>query len=200
MRSRMKRLLWVIVALWPILTAQTFATKPYSAETVLKTKSTEMVSRICVGGKDRWRVEMVGQPQVQIVRLDRKVMYTLLPPSKSYFEMPMTDEEASPAFKAESRVQGKVTRKPLGTEQVGGRPTRKYEVTITAPGQKPRVMYEWFSEELGVPLKMMPADQTWSMEYRNVKLGPQDPKLFEVPAGFTKMSLPTMPGPAARKK
>jgi hypothetical protein len=183
-------MLWLLVALWPLLTAQTAVNpKSYSAESVLRSGKMEMVNRVFVGGRDRWRVEISGQPQVTIVRLDRKLMYTLLPAGKSYYELPMSEGEASPAFKA-ATPQGKVSRKVLGREQVAGRPTTKYEVSVSVPGRPARINYEWLSEELGVPIKMMAADKSWSMEYRNLKLGPQDPKLFEVPAGYKKLVLP----------
>jgi hypothetical protein len=189
----MRKLLWLVVALWPLLCAQTFAGRPYSAETVVKAQGqAEVVSRTFVGGKDRWRVEVAGQPQATIVRLDRKLMYTLMPASKSYFEMAMSEEEASPAYKGQ-QPEGKVSRRLLGKEAVGGRPARKYEVTLTRPGQKPQVTYEWLSEELGIPLRMEAADKSWSMECRNVKVGPQDARLFEVPAGYTRLTMPSLP-------
>ncbi len=194
----MRRLLWVVVALWPLLAAQTFAGKPYSAEQVVSTPGgPEMVSRIFVGGEDRWRVETGGQPQATIVRLDRKVMYTVLPDAKMYYEMPMSEGEASPAYGPSP--QGKVVRKLLGKEAVDGHPTSKYRVTVTSAAQKPTVFYEWLSQELGVPLRMEAADKSWSMEYRKVKIGLQDPKLFEVPAGFRRLSVPNVPQMPAAK-
>lgn len=194
----MKKLLWVVLALWPLLAAQTYGGKPYSAETVMKAKGQpEMVSRIYMGGQDRWRVEMAGQPQVQVVRLDRKLMYMIMPAAKTYYEMPLSGEEAeSPGSHYPA---GKLSRRFLGKDTVNGQPTRKFEVTVTASGQKPQVFTEWWSDAFGMPLRIVPADGSWTMEQRNVKLGPQDAKLFEVPAGYTKMSLPGLP-PAMKRR
>jgi hypothetical protein len=192
----MKRLFWIVgvVAMWALLTAGTMTTKPYFAESVMKAAGgPEMVSRMWAGGPDRWRVEVVGQPTAAIVRLDRKKMYTLLPQAKSYYETTMSEEEAKTTLQGQQPPPGKVTRKALGKETVAGRPADKYEVTVTPRGGKAQVYYEWLSTELGMPIKMAAADKSWSMEYRNIKLGPQDPKLFEVPAGFKKMVMPSLP-------
>lgn len=49
---------------------------------------------------------------------------------------------------------------------------------------------EWDAKELGgFAIKMSDEKGTWTKEYRNVKLGPQDASLFEIPPGYKKIDL-----------
>lgn len=206
----LRRSLWLLVALLPLLiaarvsAAQAPFLHPYAAETAIRTgKGPELVSKVWVGGPDRWRVEVGGQPgmpakipmMATIVRLDRKQMYTLLPQARSYYATPLTADDATPGLKPQASAAAQVSRRPLGAEAVAGHPAHKWEVTAISPDGKKVVHYEWLSDALAMPLKMAAADGSWSMEYRSLKVGPQDPKLFEVPAGFQRLSLPGASGP-----
>jgi hypothetical protein len=198
----MRKAFLLAAAVWLMISAPALAAGPYSAEVVIKAKgSRDAVSRVFVGGQDRWRVETGAKGEATIVRLDRKMVLTILPASRSYFISPLSDEEAKPDFQASKpSLEAKVARKALGKEAIGGRPATKYYVTLSGPGQRPSARYEWLSDELGVPVKMQAVDNTWSMEYRGIKLGPQDPRLFEVPAGYAKLAIPTGPRrPPARR-
>ncbi|MFH0809538.1 MAG: hypothetical protein V2A77_03570 [Pseudomonadota bacterium] len=191
----MRKALWVLffVILWPLLTAETFMGRPYSAEMVVRSGKQETVSRIFVGGKDRWRIEG-AQSQATIVRLDRKATYVVLPQAKVYYQTAVAEEDATPAFQQQPPGPGKVSRRVLAKEKVAGWPATKYETMVSRPGNKPVVTYEWFCEQLGVPLRTMPADKGWCMEYRNIKVGPQDSRLFDVPAGYRKLGIPSARG------
>jgi hypothetical protein len=45
-------------------------------------------------------------------------------------------------------------------------------------------------------VKKQDENGTWTVEFENIHLGPQDPSLFEIPAGYQKMEMPAgMPTP-----
>jgi hypothetical protein len=134
------------------------------------------------------RIESVdgkGNPSIQIMRFDQKVMWNLIPAQRMYVEMPGASLSDWAAWADEQGVQ----RESLGMEQVGEYHCEKFRVHMKVMG-KEATSFEWDAKELdGLPVKTRDEKGTWSTEYKNVKLGPQDPSLFEIPAGYQKMSL-----------
>lgn len=49
---------------------------------------------------------------------------------------------------------------------------------------------QWAAKELnGLVVKRQPENGEWTSEFRNVRLGPQDPSRFEIPAGYQKLKM-----------
>ena len=71
---------------------------------------------------------------------------------------------------------------------MGGRKTEKYEVTVDVEGRK-MILYQWIAPDIKFPMKVASADGSFESAYSYVKIGPQPPQLFEVPAGYTKVTL-----------
>ena len=90
-------------------------------------------------------------------------------------------------------MRGEVSRKLIGAETIDGHPTQKYEVTYTEAG-KTEKMYQWMATDIKFPIKMAAVDGTWTMEYKNIKMGSQPARLFELPSDYKKMVTPSMPG------
>ena len=119
------------------------------------------------------------------MRFDRKVMWNLMPAQKMYLEMPGASLSDWTSW---ADTQG-VQRESLGMEQVGEYHCEKFRVHMEVLG-KAATALDWDAKELeGLAVKSQDEKGTWSTEYKNVKLGPQDPSLFEIPAGYQKMSL-----------
>ena len=116
-------------------------------------------------------------------------MWIVMPDKKSFMEMPF-DPKQKPRI--EERQAGEVSRKLIGSENIDGHPTQKYEVTIRE-GTKTEKLYQWMATDIHFPIKAAAIDGSWSVEYKDIKTSVPD-TLFEVPAGYQKMSLPTMPG------
>jgi hypothetical protein len=93
----------------------------------------------------------------------------------------------------EEKVKGEVSRKKIGSETVNGHPTTKYEVTAKTDDKVTQI-HQWWATDIHFPVKTAAVDGSWSMEYRDIKIGSQPDSLFEVPAGYKKMSIPGMPG------
>jgi hypothetical protein len=131
--------------------------------------------------------EVKGKPSITIMRLDQKAVWSLNPASKTY--MDMGGLGAASMELANSVGDAKSKRELLGGEQVGEYHCDKYRVQTTYEGHVYTAI-EWDAKELnGFPVKQADEKGSWSKEYQNVKLGPQDPSLFEIPAGYTKIDL-----------
>jgi len=136
--------------------------------------------------------EEKGKQSITIVYLDRKAVWVLNPAQKTYIDMGGIG--AAGAEMASSMEGAKVQRDPLGSEQVGAYHCDKFHVQTTYEG-KVYNSVEWDAKELdGFPVKQADEKGSWSKEYQNVKLGPQDPSLFEIPAGYQKIDLGGMFG------
>jgi len=93
-------------------------------------------------------------------------------------------EKLGPALLAATMQGAKVDRTALGSEQVGAYHCDKSRVQVTYEG-KQYTSIEWAAKELnGFVVKRQSEKGDWPTEYQNVKLGPQDPSLFEIPAGL----------------
>ena len=140
--------------------------------------------------KDRWRVEMTqrGKAMILIYRLDKKVVWTVIPEDKVYLQRPLFPDEVPWGDK----VPGESERKPLGEEAVQGHPAVKYQVKAWN-GETVQEFYLWVSKELQVPIKTATLDGTFGTELTDIKMGPQPNDLFEIPPDFKAISPPTRP-------
>lgn len=192
---------WLIYAagIFCVLWGQTSATcaqtvekqvsnlRPFSADQTHTVRNKTTTAKVYFT-PNAMRVEGVnekGSQGIQIMRFDQKVMWNLVPAQKIYIEMPWASMGEFVSWADQQGMQ----RELLGTEQVGDYRCDKFRVRVTLEG-KTYTSLEWDAKELeGLPVKTQDEKGTWSTEYRNVRLGPQDPSLFEIPADYRKMSL-----------
>ncbi len=138
------------------------------------------------GEKTRMEMTTMGG-MVTIVRRDKMVTWTLFTQTKKYTERALDPKQAMIGVTAE--LPGTTKKEELGTEDVQGYACKKIRITFQPPGAKlPMTATMWLSEKLGIPIR----SETMGMitEYREIKLGPQVPELFEVPEGFEKSDSP----------
>lgn len=131
--------------------------------------------------------EEKGKKSISIMRLDRKQLLVLMPDQKSYMDMGSFGQGTADLV---SSMEGaKIDRQAQGSENVGDYHCDKYRVQTTYEGHVYTGL-EWDAKELnGFPVKQADEKGAWSKEYQNVKLGPQDPSLFEVPPDYKKIDL-----------
>ena len=188
----MRKLLGVtLAALLALVLAGPALALELSADVVRKGMGPEHTSRIFM--KDKMiRLEGVAGPMgpgYNILRQDKKVMWIVNPGQKMYFEVPLDGlTDVSQQAQSGGRLPGEVSRKELGGEKVDGHPTTKYLITYQAGGQTHSI-HQWMAKDLELPIKTADVDGAWSVEYRNIKKGPQPDGLFEVPGDFQKTSL-----------
>ena len=165
--------------------------KEYSATMVSKSAGQTITTQIYMK-PEKFRTDTKMAGTSTIVRKDLNKVWTIMPAQKIYMEMQQTAD--APSTQAvEDKVKGEVSRKKVGSETINGHPSTKYEITTKADGKTVQI-YQWWATDISFPVKTAAVDGSWSMEYRDIKIGDQPDSLFEIPAGYKKMTLPGMPG------
>lgn len=158
----------------------------FNATVSMTTPAGEIDGKIYVSGK-MIRTEM---PQaVTISRLDKGVVWILMPEQKIYMEQQLGPDQV---ISFSEKIPGEVSREKLEVEKVGDREAQKYKVTYKVNEQEHSV-YQWVDKDSGMPIKMAGTDGGWSYEFRDIKPGTQVATLFEIPSGYNKMEMPSMP-------
>ena len=128
-------------------------------------------------------------PVSTVTRLDKKLMWIINHNQKSYLELP--GMAVNPLTRSRTDLQGRAEVEELGKETVEGYDCRK--VKYTFHDRKKGVVIEWMAESLGHPLRTLfhgPEGEVVLTEFHKVKVGPQDPSLFEIPKGFSRVMRP----------
>lgn len=146
--------------------------------------------------KDMWRIE--GKRPAEggalkdftwIYRLDKKVVWELMPEFKWYKEVPIDDWFNVMALGArEGLLLGWTpkgsTSQEAGDESLDGHPVKKYEVTCPWGREGQIGYFQWVATDLGIPLKVVSKDGSWVNELKNIKIEKQNPELFNIPEGY----------------
>lgn len=115
----------------------------------------------------KWRMEMAWQ-------------------GKTYTATQWLDKERGIPLRSDMG-NGQVTEQKLvGTEKIAGRITEKWETTVSQGNQPAQASYRWFDPELDMAVREEVPGQ-FLRELRNIRVAPQDPALFQVPAGYTEV-------------
>ena len=164
----------------------------YSAEIVTRTKGMTMTSKMYFSGdKIRSESEQAGRKMISIIRMDKKVSWSLMPVQKMYMEMAMPDDKMMMGMT--EKAPGQVERKKIGREKVNGVDCDKYLVTsIDKTTGKKSSVYMWLSGD-NIPMRTAAIDGSFVSEIKNFSKGPQPASLFEVPAGYKKQVMPAIP-------
>lgn len=175
-------------ALLTMLLAGTAFALEFSADTIMSSSGRVMKGKIFMKDK-KIRTESQEQAGYNIIRSDKNVMWMVMTSNKSYMEMKF-DPSNKP--KTDEKVPGEISRKKIGSEKIDGHPADKYEVTYTRQGNTSKI-YQWMATDINFPVKTAAVDGSFTQEYKNIKIGGQPDSLFEVPAGYKKMTMPGVP-------
>jgi uncharacterized lipoprotein YehR (DUF1307 family) len=163
--------------------------KEYSATMVSKSAGQTITMQIYMK-QDKFRTDSKMAGTSTIVRRDLNKVWTIMTAQKAYMEMQgMADAQTQ---SVEDKVKGEVSRKKVGSETINGHPSTKYEVTTKADDKTVQI-YQWWATDISFPVKTAAVDGSWSMEYKDIKIGNQPDSLFEIPSGFKKMTIPGLP-------
>ncbi len=163
------------------LAAAAFA-QEFSADVVTTSKDGNFTGKLYVM-KDKVRME--NAQSIMISRMDKSVMWLCLPGQKMYMEQPL---DMSTFAASADKMPGEIERQKVGEEEVDGHMCDKYKIDYSYQG-KTGSTYVWLTKDSTVPIKSAAADGSWTMEYRNFQLGTQRADLFELPAGYQKLSM-----------
>jgi hypothetical protein len=94
-------------------------------------------------------------------------------------------------------ADGTVTElRPSGQEQLGNRATEKWQMVTRRTDGKTMESSQWFDPDLQIVIREeLPGG--YLRELRDIRVGPQDPALFQIPAGYRQVEAPAA-APAAR--
>jgi hypothetical protein len=138
------------------------------------------------------RMEMtmqgMSQPLTNISRLDRKVMWMLMP-NKTYMEQPLPWDHA-----VVNEVPAGWTQECAPGETIDGHPTDKCVIKGTLAGRATSTTI-WKAKDLnGIVIRNM-GENNSGMELKNIVSAPQTAALFEIPAGYQNLDASKgMPG------
>jgi outer membrane lipoprotein-sorting protein len=141
------------------------------------------------GLKIRQETNAKGQNAITILRMDKKITWTLMPDSKQYMEIAIPFDPNHPV---ENNKDFEYEKTVLGNETVNGYDCQVEQYTYK--NKKYGIMTQWVANQLGYAVKYQNKNSngkvTTTMDYTNIKTGKQDDSLFEVPAGYEKFALP----------
>jgi outer membrane lipoprotein-sorting protein len=179
--------MWAFILALLFLLAGAAQSAEFSATMITKAGGRQTQGKIFVKG-DKIRNEMKadGGTQISIIRLDKKVMWLIMPAEKTCMEMPMNPQATGQMMIERPQEQ---EMKLLGKETINGYETEKYEISVRHRGKAVK-QYIWLSKKLGMPIKMAAADGSHSMEYRDIQEGGVPDALFKPPKGYQKMQVP----------
>lgn len=165
----------------------------YSADSVMQNEEGTIEQHIYVT-PTKERKEMLtesGDGAVQIFRFDSKVMWQLMPSEHMYMEHSMAQN------KGNDPSQWDFQETVMGEEVLNGMKVTKYKTIATSTDGKKYGGFSWRTKE-GISIKSdllyKEGNEKKRMmtELKNVTIARQDPKLFEVPEGYTKFDMAGM--------
>ncbi len=161
-------------------------TVEYSADRLVETASGSFTGKVyATRDKQRAETNMGSMQSVMILRQDKKVGYMLMPAQHMYRQMDLSNAQKQSGTQPQDQVE--ITE--VGSDTIAGQSTTQYKMIMkdgTAGG------FIWVTKD-GIPVKMDAVSRDgkektrMTMTLTNLKIGPQDPSLFEVPGGYTAM-------------
>ena len=166
--------------------------KQFSADQVMTLKQgTTMTSKVYTdNGKVRTEISTQGMQVVSILRADEKKMYSIMPSQRMVIVMPLDADKISAVTAVTSGENAKV--ETVGPDAVDGVPCTKYKMTT----KDNRVLFWWVNSATKTPVQMAADDGSFTLAWKNYKVGPQDASLFEPPKDYQMMQMPGAPGGA----
>jgi outer membrane lipoprotein-sorting protein len=149
--------------------------------------------KIYVGaGKMRMEMNAAGQQSVTIFDSQAKTGWVLMPQQKMYMEMKQQNELAQVANQSAgddpcANLPNSTCRR-AGEENVNGRNTVKWEIAMNQGGQQSTIT-QWFDPSIGFVVRQQ-TSEGMTMDVTNIQTGAQPASLFELPAGYKKLSVP----------
>ena len=187
-----------------LVPAMSFAAPPpepkveYSADSTMEIEGGMTMKSRVYHAPGKQRMEMGGEGgNVTIMRKDKKVIWMLM--GNMYMETPMNQSDSQDPSDMD------VQQTAVGDETVNGIKTTKSKVIMTKKDGSKFGGFFWTTKD-GITVKMdllsKEGDKKMRMssELTNLKIGKQDPKLFEIPPGYTKNDMGAMMGGMGKGK
>lgn len=166
-------------------------TVEYSGDSRIESSGQEMKMKIFMA-KEKQRIEMnnpqAGMNSVLILRMDKNIGWNLMPDQKMYTEINLEESRKRSGDFRECSYDSS----EKGTDTVNGIGARKSHAVVKCPDSEFEGDF-WVTPE-GITVKMDVTGKTkegekmaMKQEMTSLKIGPVDPSLFEIPAGYASM-------------
>lgn len=165
-------------------------TVDYSGHQTMETAEATISGMVYASGeKERREFNVEGRDMVMIIRRDQRVVWMLQPEQNAYLEMKIPEEGRD-----DDAMSMKVESTPMGQESVNGVRTTKNKVVVTSSRGQDMSGFMWTTpENILVKMDVVAVDEGSKVRLRQditgLDVGRQDPALFEVPAGYTKIGM-----------
>lgn len=163
----------------------------YAADYSMETEdATVQGKRYHSGSKDR--MEMADS--IVVTRHDKQVIWILMPQEHSYMEQGLKKDAQRDPNQFDI-----IEETVVGEEVINGMKTTKYKQVATDQKGSRYGGFMWRTKD-GIVVKTdhiikdQDGKQRLKMELKNIKIGKQDPRLFEIPSGYTKFAFGDMQG------
>ena len=161
-------------------------TVEYSADRIMETSAGTFIGKVyATKDKERSETNTGGMQSVMILRRDKQLGWMIMPTHKMFQTLDFAKAQAQSGAAPDSQVE--ITE--AGKETIEGFAATKYKMLMkdgTGGG------FIWITEH-GIPVKMDMlskdggAKSRMTITLKNLHIGPQDAKLFELPSGLTAM-------------
>lgn len=183
----MRVTLFLLIGLMTSVVQAAEPLKQFSADQVMTVGGRQMNSRLYVDGTNL-RTEMIMEGagnMASIVNGEKQVIWMLMPGNMYLEKSVASDEDVS----RKAWTGDDSNREHLGTEKINGQECDKFRLKGTE-----QEMFLYTQLKTGFPVLMVTGDRSVKIEWKNVKPGPQPATLFQLPAGYKKLSMPALPG------
>jgi len=170
---------------------------PYAGVRIIETTEGDFQQTVYwTPEKVRTETELPGMSMTNIVREDLGVMWIINPMMGGCLEQSIEGANELAQMGGNMIDPDNVDYKEIGTEEIEGVPTTKYQVTDSEDGVQHEAIF-WVTEDnILVRMEIEPdesvSDESFTMRLTELKLGPQPDELFESPGNCQKM--PAMQG------
>lgn len=172
-------------------------TSPYQGQRTFTTGDTTFAQTIySKPGKTRTEMNMEGMQIIQIWRMDKQVIWSLMPQQNMAVEMGFgSDQAASPLDQFKQDETTKVEMRLIGRDDVNGVTANRYYISGTDENGTKLDGHVWnTAQNITVRMRMKntspgSAPEEFNYDLTNLQLRDQPDSLFEVPAGYQVMSM-----------
>ena len=176
----------------------------YSADVVMQMRqgpgATPITMKMKIyysNGKQRNEMHQGGHRTVVITDFKTDNSILLMEEQQSYMEVSSSNQRQETP--EQLMRQGKMKLTKVGSETVNGVKTIKYKIESRDENGGSFRGHYWLTTD-NVPVRIdgeiddAGEQSHMTMDYKNIKIGKQDPALFTIPAGYKKLGSPMMPG------
>lgn len=191
----------LVLAVSSMCAAQVYTPQPFSADFSATSSNGNKMNGKYYFSPPSFRMDMAerGQNMSVIIDSGAQTEYMIMHDRHMYMQMPMNQanplmrqapglpKDFDPKNPCAWAMQHEATScKSLGTETVNGRVCDKFQGT----SKDGKTVTGWIDQKLHFPIKWVSSDGS-SGDFTNIKEGRPDASLFQPPAGYQKMNIPT---------